>query len=964
MRRLVALTLWSLVCFVLPARATDLRHVITDITITSWNEKDGLPPATIMALAQDRDGYLWVGSRQGLFRFDGVRFLGWEALGNPPLPNSWVRALHIGRRGELWIGGGGAGQIARLADGALTVFGVTEGLPGADVLTIVTQPDGRVWAGTAKGLFTLEGARWVAADGLQDTGVVGLFVDADATLHVASAAGLFRGRAGRFVRVGDYADGYGGFAQTADGVVWVTDARAGYRVVDGAGHETPPWQGRGLRMLVDRKGNLWTGTGGQGLWRRRANSSRGAAFERATSLTGLLGDGVYALLEDRDGNIWAGTTEGLNRVTPRTIEQIIDLGLVRAVDADAAGRVWVGTADQILVYPGGAGDAATSIAAHADTRVVAADRDGAWVSTPGAVFHLSPDGHRTSALDIARQSLSPAEGLLPDGSGGVWMLTGRDGPLHWDGHRLDRPELPEAVRGSAATAAVRSREGRAWFAFANGRLAWTDGARWTLHGLVLPSGHTGRTFAETADGRLWLGGDAVLARIDGEQADVLLASPRFAVSQITAIVPDDRGSLWIGASNGVVHVSEESFLHAVRDARAAVRSVVYTRSDGVAGTPVAAGGNRGAVRARDGRLWFVTTRGLTVLDPHVLEARSAPVPIRLESVLADDRRLAAGPSFRLPAGTRTLEIDYTVVNLTAPLKPRFRYRLDPFDADWVEAGTRRQAFFTNLKPGAYVFRVAVSDVGGEPGVERAWPLQVAPHFYQTWAFAAAACAGIALAVLAGWRLRERHLRNQFAIIIAERARLGREIHDTLLQGLVAIALQFDSLAHELAPQPSLQARFLRLRDRVEEYIREARRSIWDLHTQLPHRSLIESLKRAGEFATDGRDIAFTLEIQGTPYQCPTRVEEQVVRIAQEASLNSVRHAAPRALRIALSYDDSALTLTVADDGRGFDAGQAREVGHYGLTSMQERARSVGGALTLVTAPGRGTEVTAVLPIAS
>jgi signal transduction histidine kinase len=181
---------------------------------------------------------------------------------------------------------------------------------------------------------------------------------------------------------------------------------------------------------------------------------------------------------------------------------------------------------------------------------------------------------------------------------------------------------------------------------------------------------------------------------------------------------------------------------------------------------------------------------------------------------------------------------------------------------------------------------------------------------------------------------------------------------------VALALQFDSLAHDLTPMPRLQERFIRLRDRIEEYIREARRSIWDLHTQPAHRNLVDTLRRAGEFATDGSEIAFTLQIHGTPFPCSPQVEEQLIRIAQEAAINSVRHASPHKLRMDLAYDESAVTLKIVDDGRGFDSGEAHGALHFGITSMHDRARSVGGALTLVTAPGRGTEITAVLPIAS
>lgn len=963
MKRLVALIVCAVVLCAGSARGTDLRNVITDITITSWNEKDGLPSATIMALAQGRDGYLWVGSRQGLFRFDGVRFLSWDQLGVGALPGTWVRALLTTGTGDLWVGFGG-GQMARLREGQLSVFGSGDGLNGGDVLALASDTDGRVWAGTAKGLLTFDGTRWTRVDSVPASPVVGLFMDRDGVLYAATDHGLYARRKGdaRFERIGDYGDAYGSLAQTRDGAVWVTDPRGGHRLLSGHTDDAPDgWQGRGLRMLVDRKGNLWTGTGGQGLWRTKLRTDSGPVSERTTSQTGLLGDGVYALLEDRDGNIWAGTTEGLNRITPRTIQQIVDIGLVRAIDTDRDGRVWVGTADRLFVYPAGADERPVDIPLHSDTRVVAADAGGVWVAAAVGVFKVERDGRRTA---IAGEAPADIDGLVPDGAGGVWLLSAREGPVHWDGHRLARQQVPEAVRGSPVTAAFVDSGGRAWFAFANGRLATMTGVAWTTHPVILPAGHVARAFAEDAKRRLWLGGDGVLARLDGAQADVLLASERFAVSAVTAIVPDNRGSIWLGAPSGVIHMSEDAFEQAARDPRRAARFLVYSRYDGVAGTPVAVPTNRGAVRTSDGRVWFVTTRGITVLDPHVLEARNAPVPIRLEGVLADGHRLAHGASLSLPAGTRTVEIDYTVVNLTSPLKTRFRYRLEPFDADWVDAGTRRQAFFTNLKPGQYVFHVSASAGAADTGAETAWPLVMAPRFYQTWAFAGLIGVSIVLAVLGGWHVRERHLRDQFSLLIAERARLGREIHDTLLQGLVAIALQFDSLAHELAPLPVLQARFHRLRDRVEEYIRDARRSIWDLHTQPAHRNLLESLRQAGEFATDGREIAFSVEVQGTPYECPPLVEEQVIRIAQEASLNSVRHASPRVIRIALCYDDAALTLVVADDGRGFDAGGAREAGHYGLTSMQERARSVGGALTLVTAPGRGTEVTAVLPVAS
>jgi signal transduction histidine kinase/ligand-binding sensor domain-containing protein len=970
MRRL--LLLWAIALLSAPRlEATDLRDVITDSTITTWNEKDGLPSATIWALAQDPEGYLWIGSREGLLRFDGVRFTRWETFSQDPLPKASVRALLAAKSGALWVGFGSGGQIARVVDGRATLYTGDNGLGTGIVTAIAEDRAGTIWASSEGGVFAFDGTRWSRwgeGGGVPDGAAFSTFSDRAGRVYAALGAGIFIRTPGsdRFERVARFSDSVGSFAEAPDGTVWVTDPTVGYRSLKPGSRDPIARQGRGLRMLVDRRDNLWIGTGGQGLWRTRNASTSAASLERSSSLTGLLGDGIYSLLEDRDGNLWAGTTEGLNRLTPRTIKQVIDLGLVRGIGMEPDGRVWIGTVDKLFTFAGGADGRRSAVPIPADTRAMAIDDSGLWVAAESGVFRIDRDRRSARIHWPGEGHAGQVDSILLDRQGGMWLITATQGIVHWRGREARRLALPDPVRDAHVTAAFVASNRRAWFGFNNGRIAVVTGdQRVTLLPGADERGPVYRTIFEDEAQRLWFGGDGVLSLFDHDRLVTLRTSARFPVQSITAIVTDERGSLWLGTPIGVIHLERDEFDRAVADPRVVPWYSVYNRSDGIAGTPLAVGLNRGAIRTLDGQLWFVTTRGITVLDPHALDARSAPLSVRFEGALVDDRRFAPGAEMRLPAGASKLEIDYTAVNLTAPLKTRFRYRLDPFDHDWVEAGPRRQAFYTNLGPGQYAFRVIAADAtGGSSTRESVWRLSVAPMFYQTRTFAVFAALAVGVAVLTGWRLRERQLRHQFSILLSERARLGREIHDTLLQGLVAIALQFDSLAYDLAPTPHLQGRFLRLRDRVEEYIREARRSIWDLHTQPRHRSLVESLRRAGEFATDGRPIAFTLQVQGTPCPCPPRLEEQVVRIAQEAALNAVRHADPHLLRIDLMYDDDSLTLKVADDGRGFDSGEAGGAGHYGITSMQERTRSVGGALTLVSTPGRGTEVIAVLPLAS
>ncbi len=950
------------------AGATDLRSVITDVTITAWNEKDGLPAALIGALAQDREGYLWVGTRLGLLRFDGAHFTKWQPSGNGPLPGDWVRSLFASRDGAIWVGFDG-GVVARIDGANLASFTLGTSAARGSVLTLAQDSAGVIWAGGENGLHAYDGSRWVdwgPERGVPESTVYSAFGDRTGVVYVAAGRGIYARQPGRdtFEQLASFGDTFGSFAESPDGRVWFTDPTAGFRPLSESRPDEVPRQGRGVRLVVDRKGNLWIGTGGQGLWRARAPLGPGTVLERATSLTGLLGDGIYALLEDRDGNIWAGTTEGLNRLTPRTFEQVIDLGLVRGVASGREGRVWIRTIDRVYAYDSGSGRPRVEFRIPGSTRAMAASGDALLIGAGGGLLRLA-DSRPPAAVPLRQLTgAGEVEAILADSHGPKYLITSPGGLLRCDGTELRPVSLPAGV-GPVVTAALLDSRGVAWIAFQTGHL-------WRIERdqpQILPMQGTApvyRAIHEDEGHRIWLGGDRVLGRYAG-RGIATVDSRRLGVQSITSIATDPAGALWLGTPAGLVVLAPDEFDRALADSAAGpLVHTIYTRSDGIAGTPVALAPDSGATRSTDGRLWFATTRGITVVDPHLLQGRTGPPVVSLVQAVADDRPYSPGPdTLALPAGLRKLQIDYTSVNLTTPLKTQFRYRLDPFDRGWVEAGGRRQAFYTNLTPGRYVFRVTATDpLSGTSPREAAVTLTVAPMFYQTPLFAAGTTVSAALLLLGGWRWRERQLRAKFSLLIAERARLGREIHDTLLQGLVAIALQFDSLAHDLADNPRLQARFLRLRDRVEEYIREARRSIWDLHTQPAHRNLVESLRRTGEFATDGRDIAFSLDVQGTPYPCPPAVEEQAVRIAQEATLNSVRHAAPSQLTIRLAYEPASVTVAVADDGRGFEAGRSRVGWQFGITSMHDRARSVGGVLTLVTAPGRGTEVTAVLPTTS
>jgi signal transduction histidine kinase len=362
----------------------------------------------------------------------------------------------------------------------------------------------------------------------------------------------------------------------------------------------------------------------------------------------------------------------------------------------------------------------------------------------------------------------------------------------------------------------------------------------------------------------------------------------------------------------------------------------------------------------------VTGRGLTAFDPRVLESSGAAPVAEIEDAVVDERPVDITRGLRLTAHTERVAIDYSVLDLTTPWRTRFRYRLEGFDSQWIDAGTHRQAVYTHLPPGNYVFRVAASNVDGSWGEAAAtWPFSVEPMFYQTVWFYGVCALALGLATWGLWQLRLRHVRRQFALLIGERARLSREVHDTLLQSLVGVALQFDALGANLDPSSPERQQLVRIRKEVEQYIREARHSIWNLRKPvIGGRDLPTALREAALRVTGGRSIGFEFSVYGTPFPCSPETEEQLTRICQEAVLNAIRHASPERVRVELRYEGESIILRVTDDGRGFDPQTAlplEDAGHYGLVSMRERAAQVGGIFTLTTSLRAGTSIEARVP---
>jgi signal transduction histidine kinase/ligand-binding sensor domain-containing protein len=969
LRHVRAALLLCLFAWPLPAGA-DVGRGLAGYSVTTWTEKEGLPAGRIRAMAQSGEGYLWLGLETGLVRFDGLRFVRWDA-GRLPAGSVW--SLHIARDASLWIGLSSVTPIARLHNGRLTVFGAAEGLPSTLAASFYEDRGGVLWAGTLSGLFRFTGQRWERVD-VADTGsapVIGVYEDGEGRLLAATPSGVYRrpsadARFELVARVAVASNVHFSFSRDRAGTVWVSDFHDGFHRLD---QGRPPAGAEGLRgwgvhLLHDRRGAMWVGTQGQGLWRVSPNAEAGTpTIAVATMRDGLASEAVQALLEDREGNIWLGTPGGLQRLSSHRVTPLRDLGVARALEAMPDGAMWVGTSSGLHRFAGNESRLFTEADGLPGSVVLAlhaGPRGELWIATEmGVAIHRNG---RFVRLPLPKGANLPRIFAVATAGEDVWMRDFFSRVHHWrDGALLPVDDIPEPFRTNLRSLHT-DRHGRVWFGAGDGQLAVRD-ASGVLQVRKLPIGGAARLY-EDRKGVLWVGGDDGMSRMDGDAVVSITREQGFPGS-VKSIVEDGPGDLWVGIGTGIIRLEKAHFLDAAGsgDVRK-LRYRFFNAADGVAGIPIAEGTCTG-VRAADGRMWFVTSGGLTIVDPNRVGPPPVMPPVRIESVTADAQKF--DPQSRLlgPSRTSHLHIAFTALTLTDPTRIRFRYRLDGFDHDWIDPGSSREAVYTNLPPRQYRFVVEATNGDGVWTPGATWNFGVEPMFYQTRWFAAVMTALAGLVVAAVWRLRVRGVRRQFALVLAERIRMSRAIHDTLLQGLAGLALQMDDLSHTLdEPESgSARGRVVKIRRQIEEYIREARQSIWDLRSlRLAQSDLPNALKQAGERAIGERPVALEFTVTGTPHRCAPVVEEQLFHIGQEAVNNAVQHGRATRVGVEIAYDDGHTRLRISDDGCGFDPGALNGAnGHYGLISMRERAEQVKGRVRIDSAPGRGTLVEAVVP---
>ncbi|HUP03665.1 MAG TPA: two-component regulator propeller domain-containing protein [Bryobacteraceae bacterium] len=956
------------------ALALDPQKSLTQYSRTVWTQQLGLPQDTIRAIAQTPDGFLWLGTDEGLARYDGYDFAVYNNV-NSDIPANSVTTLAATPDDSLWIGT--VKGLGRFKDGRFRTYTSKDGLPETEIVRLSVDRTGTLWVVAGVSLFRLDHDGFAAvAPGRQMPvePVRAVCEDRHGNLVIAGYEGVVRYSGGKLTPVlpAHYLDGNIITAILADrrDNIWVGGSLGLLEIAPsgaikrfGASDGLPDPFVRAL--CEDRDGNVWLGGNG-GLERLEGNRFVGA------SGSGSAPEIVYSLFEDREGDLWVGADSGLSRLrddlfTVYGKTEGLPSDEPDVVFQDHAGRVWVGFHDSGLME-------------FSPERRVFTARDGLPATE---VFSIR--GTRSGDLLVSTRL-----GLARYSHGAFQIHPAED--------KLGRRSVFDAIEDSS---------GRVWLASTNGLSQLRDGREWS----VVPGGpliaNAVVTILEDNDGGIWAGTYGTgLWRVRGSDLRLFTTSDGLASDQIRALFRDADGTVWIGTFGGGLSAYRDGrfYSFSARDGLlsdniasvkgdgrylwlsttrglcrvlksqlwdfaahriAALTPENYGVEDGLRSAQCGAYPNaHGGTQTSDGRLWFTTIRGLAILDP-AARRRALPAPlVHLVSMSADGQAVDLFSPARLEPGAGHLQIRFDAVHLSAPERVQYSYRLEGLDKDWWRAGNRHTAGY-NLGHGKYRF-VVRAEAPDAPPAETTYSFELLPHFYETLWFRMACAMPLLGAAWAAYRLRLRRIGDRFALVLEERARLAREIHDTLAQGFVGISSQLDAVAMCMPAEDSPARQFLTIAQKMARHsLTEARRSVMDLRASiLDEHDLGAALQTGAAMWTAGTAVRVEVSVSGHPGLLPQEMEQHLLRIAQEAVANTLKHGAATQIWIKLTTEGRKISLSIVDNGRGFEPKDVfSSLGHFGLLGVRERAERLGGEMRLSSHPGEGTkvEVTAPLP---
>jgi ligand-binding sensor domain-containing protein/signal transduction histidine kinase len=988
------------------------------LTFRTWQREQGLPQNSVCALAQTPDGYLWVGTDDGVARFDGVRFVTFGL--REGLRGGRVRVLLADRAGALWIGTEGGGLV-RWQNGQFRPLMSPDGLPADSITSLVEDREGRLWIGTEAGLALSQNGQltnWTASAQFRGKAITALLKDRQGVMWVgALGAGIFRFVDGEFVRVSDAAvDSLllepHCLLEDQAGRVWLGagddfvlcregDQWRRYRIPR---HLARPYVGV---LAEEPDGTVWAGSVSEGLFQ-----FQGGKLATINASTGLSDNFVESMLVDREGNLWVGTGAGLNRVRRSNLavygqNEGLGYGPVQGLAEIAPGIIWAcKPSDGLYRSEGRQFSRLTNGAAsrrYPEVNTLLVTRDGScWVAGAKGLLRFKDPKAAAPEEDAPALQERNVTALAEDSEGAVWAGT-REGELWRWQNGAWTAQTNGAFQGHAITAIVQDAEGAMWVGSDGAGLHRLKGG--TLTRLDKHSGLLSdliRTLYLDSQGTVWIGtaGGGLTRWRPGRMA-TFTTREGLPDNTISQILEDDSGRLWLGSNRGIACVNKRELEELAEGKIPAIYPQVFGRAEGMLSEECTGGFCPAGLKTRAGLLWFSTLKGIAVVDPRPRGMETPAPMVVLEELVVDGvavagvsekvsravsgsrtptksraasttRPLTRSPAetagVRIEPGKHRLEFRYTGLSFRAPERVRFRYQLEGLDPDWVEAETRRTAFYSYVPPGEYRFRVAAcSSEGVWNEMGDGLGLTVLRHFWQARWFLGLAALGLLLTVggtVLGLEKR-RHRRQvkqleQERALERERARIAQDLHDDLGSSLTRLSLLSELLKTDKDNPGQVEAHAGKISQSAGQTVRALEEIVWALRPGSDSlQSLVDYIAHfANElFEGDGTRCRLDLPHDLPARSLPPEMRHNVFLIMKEAMTNVCKHAGAKEVRVQAKALGNSLELMVQDDGRGFEVpAQDPTAQRHGLGNMRRRAEAMGGTLTVESAPTRGTSV--------
>jgi signal transduction histidine kinase/ligand-binding sensor domain-containing protein len=1005
-------------CFAVQLQALSQTRGLGQYMKEKWGIERGFPGGTVVAIAQTRDGYLWIGTDKGLSRFDGLTFRSFPQATPMPMPIGAVRALETDSDGNLWILLQNT-KILRYHEGKFD-SGRDEAEVGITAMDI--RSDGRpIFFSIAYGLLTYgEGKFTVTQPSNRASEDSTAATTSDSTDTLSSRLSWATGVAMHRLAAPDAA--VIAIAETSDGKVWMGTGEKGlFSLVDGrisaaaqsrlvskitcllpmesgklwiaTESGVVAWNGkeltqngipselRGIKifsMFRDRDSNVWLGTS-RGLLRYNVDgvaSSGGQASGSSSQIT--------AMFEDREGNLWTGSPVGIERIRDGAFVSYS----VSGMESESSGPIYVDEEGRAWFAPFGGGlhwlkDGATGTVKNDGLNEdvvysITGSHHELWVGRQkGGLTHVTYSGGAIVTKTYTQKDGLPQNGvyavyLSRDGS--LWASTISSGVGRYVNGRFETYRKASGMVSDTVVSMTETADGTMWFATSSGLNALSNG-QWRTFTVSqgLPS-DTVYSLLSDADGTVWIGTANGLAFARSGRIAPLPEGPAALKDAVLGMAEGRDGRLWIATSRNVLAVRKDKLLNGTltaEDLRA------FGLEDGLLGTE-GVKRERSVFADHSGRIWFSMNRGLSVVDTARKVDSLSPAVVRLEQISVDGNLSEVKPAIRVPAGSHRVTFAYSGLSLSVPERVRFKYKLDNFDKGWSDPVTGREAVYTNLDSGKYRFRVMASNSDGVwNGAESSVAIEIAPVFWSTWWFRVCVVLLIGIMLTTYFRLRmhrmEQQMNIRFEERLAERARIARELHDSLLQGFQGLMFRLQAAREMLPERPGDAAEALDVAlDRGDQAIAEGRNTVEDLReSTLRTSDIVQSLTTLGEELNRSNNghgpTTLRVLVEGKPRELDPVLRDEIYRIGREALRNAFQHAHARNIEAEVTYGEEQFSLRVRDDGDGIDPGvfqEGKRAGHWGLPGMRERADGFGGQLHIWTESRAGTEIEVTVPAAT